>query len=103
MLLASVYLAGCLLGRTNWSGDNAFGMRYLTESVPLLAPALAVWIGLAARRVWALVLALLVTANGLLMLAFARRTISHNLCVTYPRMAAGIVRALPWKAGGERP
>jgi hypothetical protein len=107
VLLASVYLAGCLVGRTNWSGDNAFGMRYLTESVPLLAPALAMWIGLAARpaarRAWAVALALLVVGNGLLILAFARRTISHNLCVTYPQMAAGIVRALPWTAGGGWP
>jgi hypothetical protein len=99
VLLASIYLAGCLVGRTNWSGDNAFGMRYLTESVPLLAPALAAWIGLAAhpaaRWAWTLTLAALVAANGLLMLAFARGTISHNLCVTYPEMAAGIARALP--------
>ncbi|MBV8202748.1 MAG: hypothetical protein JOZ15_19195 [Acidobacteria bacterium] len=104
VLLGSVYLAGCLVGRTNWSGDNSFGMRYLTESVPLLAPALAAWIALAAhpaaRWAWTLGLALLVAANGLLMLAFARGTISHNLCVTYPQMAAGIVRALPGTAPG---
>jgi hypothetical protein len=99
VLLAGVYLVGCLTGRTNWSGDNAYGMRYLTESVPLLAPALAVWIGAAtrpaARSAWALGLALLVAANGLLMLAFARRTISHQFCVTWSQMAAGVVRALP--------
>jgi hypothetical protein len=107
VLLASVYLVGCLTGRTNWSGDNAYGMRYLTESVPLLAPALAVWIGAAARPVarwaWTLGLALLVAANGLLMLAFARRTISHQFCVTWSQMAAGVVRALPGSGPEVRP
>ncbi len=43
----------------------------------------------------ALGLALLVAANSLLMLAFARRTISHQFCVTWSQMAAGVVRALP--------
>lgn len=111
VLAASVYLVGCLAGGTNWSGDNAFGMRYLVESVPLLAPPLA-WAITASRPAapgrartgwrgaWALSLLLLVAANGLLMLAFARRTIAHDRCVTWDEMAAGAARALTPAAGG---
>jgi hypothetical protein len=105
VLAASVYLVGCLVGGTNWSGDNAFGMRYLVESVPLLAPPLA-WAIAASRPAapggarqgwqgaWALALLLLVAGNGLLMLAFARRTVAHDGCVTWGQMAAGAARAL---------
>jgi hypothetical protein len=96
VLLANVYLVGCLAGGTNWSGDNAYGMRYLVESVPLLAPPLAALVAPrpSARWAWTLALALLVAANGLLMLAFARHTIAHGGCVTYRQMAAGIAEAL---------
>lgn len=101
VFLGHVYLIGCLqgLGGTNWSGAHAFGMRYLAECSPLLAAGLAVLVHKAssrlARRGWIAILALAVTWNGLLILAYGKGTISRSECVTYRQMAAGVFRALP--------
>jgi hypothetical protein len=119
LFLADAFVVGCLGGDTNWSGDHAFGMRYLTESAPLLAAGLA---ALIARRPapepapgrtavtlrhagWGAALGLLIAGNGLLVLAFATSQIDHERCVTYGEMAAGVSRALaqrPPPAGGGR-
>ena len=109
VFLANVYLVGCLSGGTNWSGDHAFGMRYLADCAPLLAAGLAAALAagltrLSARgghrvaaagvRAAAALVALLVAANGLLVLAFSTGAIAHEGCVTYPQMAAAIGRTL---------
>jgi hypothetical protein len=98
LFLADAFVVGCLGGETNWSGDHAFGMRYLTETAPLLAAGLAAAIARAGRRplraAWPAALALLALGNGLLVIAFATGQISRERCVTYREMAAGVARAL---------
>lgn len=103
VFLAHVYLVGALAGLRgyNWSGSVAFGMRYLTETAPLLAAgatALLAAAWTARRRVWrgalTALLAALVAGNGLLVLAYGMNEISHLDCVTHREMAAGIGRAL---------
>lgn len=44
VFLANVFVIGSLVHGTNWSGDHAYGMRYLIECAPLLAAGLAVMI-----------------------------------------------------------
>jgi hypothetical protein len=99
VFFADVYLIGCLARGSNWAGDNAFGMRYLGDSAALLAPGMALLLARAgsarAGRLLARAgLSLLIAGNALLALAFALRTIPHDQCVTYPRMAAGIAGAI---------
>ncbi len=112
VLLANVYLIGCLRGplevmespaappsavESHWSGGHAFGMRYLTESAPLLALGLAVLLkqaGTIRRRALIAVLGLLVAWNGLLLLAYGSGEISRVGCVTYSEMVSGAGRAL---------
>ncbi len=113
VLVVNVYLIGCLRGppelmesldappsldETHWSGGHAFGMRYLTETAPLVALGLASWLarlgaGYRRRALYA-VLALLVAWNGLLLLAYGSGEISRAGCVTHLEMASGAIRAL---------
>ncbi|MEM7586931.1 MAG: hypothetical protein AAF560_26305 [Acidobacteriota bacterium] len=119
VFLADVYLIGCLRGppelmvsldappsadETNWSGGHAFGMRYLTECMPLLAAGLAVLLsGARLQRLrhrtiagWATAgaAAILVVWNGLLLLAYGVGTIDRVECVTWGEMLAGVGQAL---------
>ena len=113
VFIANVYLVGSLRGppenmeslkappssvETNWSGGHAFGMRYFTECAPLFA------VGLAAlsrrfkhgtgRGALAVVVALGVLWNGLLLFAYGMATIDRVGCVTHMDMAAGVGEAL---------
>jgi hypothetical protein len=106
VFLANVYLVGCLAGGTNWSGDHAFGMRYLADCAPLLAAGLAAGLEAAlarstargplagrwtaAMRAAAGFMALLAAGNGLLVLAFSTGRIDREGCVTYPQMGTAI-------------
>jgi hypothetical protein len=112
-LLANVYLIGGLGlaysdlqpgnghesdWNTHWNGAPSFGMRYLTECAPLFAIGLAVLIKSSARwvgkRLWPLVLSLLVIWNGLLILAYGLETISRGYSLTYRDMLIGVVQAV---------
>lgn len=104
IVLVHAYLVGSLQGLedTNWSGAFAFGMRYLTECAPLFATGLAFLLDRAAprlRRGLYALMALLVVANGLLILAYGANTIPRNACVTHQQMAVGIATALGKVAG----
>ncbi len=113
VLLANVYLIGCLRGppelmesvnappspvETHWSGGHAFGMRYLTECAPLIALGLANLLRQFGsgfrRRALLAVLGLLIAWNGVLLLAYGSGEISRVGCVTHSEMALAAARAL---------
>ncbi len=128
VILADVYLIGCLRGppelmvsltappsadETNWSGGHAFGMRYLTECMPLLAAGLAAGLSSLSSRSrrgakvrsgawWAAVagVGVLVALNSLLLLAYGMGTIDRVECVTWGEMAVGAGQALTELLGG---
>lgn len=90
--------------RDHWKGAPSFGMRYLTECVPIFAMGLAFLMARTQKTtttfLWPATLAVLVAWNGLLMLAYGLNTISRSQCLTYPDMALGIVKVFGKLAGG---
>lgn len=98
VFLATVFLHIYLIGAlADGTAGHAFGMRYLIETTPLLAGALALLIERSRRhltlRPWLALLTLLLIINGLLILAFGVGTISGTDCVTHGDMLRGIAAA----------
>lgn len=105
VFLLQVYLIGALglIGNgfqfndwlNHWDGAPSFGMRYLTESGPLLAPGLALvlqWLWYRLGSWSAIVLVGIACAwNGLLVLSYGLGTLSRSQCVTYGDMLAAII------------
>jgi len=83
---------------THWRGAPSFGMRYLTECAPIFAIGLSVLIKSSTRWVgklfWPIALSLLVTWNGLLIMAYGLETISRSYCLTNRDMLNGVIEAV---------
>ncbi len=83
----------------HWKGGASFGMRYLTEVMPIFAIGLAALLNSFFRTTFfklflQFVLVAMITWNGSLILAYGFNTISRTHCVTYGERWVGVLQVL---------